>query len=360
MSLIDNSIYKEDVVKVATDPNLDFSKLKNKKLLITGASGLICSFLIDVLMYRNETFNDNIKIYMLCRNENKLKDRFNYYELEELNTNNYSNLIYIIQDVCNSFSFDVDFDYLIHGASNTHPKLYSTDPVGTINTNILGLNNILTYCINHKPKRIFMMSSVEIYGENKGDTEYFDEKYLGYIDCNTARAGYPESKRLGEAMCQAYISQYNLDIVIGRLSRVYGPTLLKDDSKALSQFIRNAINNEDIVLKSEGKQYFSYIYMVDAVSAILKLLFDGKCGDAYNIADDASNITLKDLASILAGYNNKEVVFEIPDAIESKGYSTATKAILDSSKINSLGWKASNTIKEGLIKTLEILKDGRD
>ena len=359
MNFIDNNIYLNDVIKVASDSNLKFDKFKNKKILITGASGLICSFLIDVLMYRNKMYNDNVKIYMLCRNENKLKERFNYYNLEKIGDNNTSNLIYIIQDVCNSFNFDIDFDYLIHGASNTHPKLYSTDPVGTINTNIIGLNNILNYCIKHKPERIFMMSSVEIYGENKGDTEYFSEEYLGYINCNTARAGYPESKRLCESMCQAYISQYNLDIVIGRLSRVYGPTLLKDDSKALSQFIKNAINGENIVLKSEGKQYFSYIYMADAVSAILKLIFDGKCGEAYNISDCNSNITLKDLAKILAGYNNKDVVFEIPDLIEAKGYSTASKAVLDSSKINSLGWEAANTIEDGLVKTLKILKNNR-
>ena len=139
--------------------------------------------------------------------------------------------------------FTIKFDYIIHGASNTHPKLYSLDPVGTINTNVIGLNNILKYSTKYKTRRILMMSSVEIYGENKGDTELFDENYLGYINCNTVRAGYPESKRLCEALCQSYISQYGLDIVIGRLSRVYGPTMLKDDSKALAQFIKNALNN---------------------------------------------------------------------------------------------------------------------
>lgn len=356
MKIIDDELYLEDVKQIAEDSSLNYDKLRNSKILITGASGLICSFLIDVLMYRNKNYNDNIKICMLERNETRLKDRFNYYKIEKKGENNTSNLTYIIQDVCDDFKFDIQFDYLIHGASNTHPKKYSTDPVGTITTNIIGLNNILKYSVKHNPKRIFMMSSVEIYGENKGDIDSFNESYLGYIDCNTSRAGYPESKRLGEALCQSYISQYNLDIVIGRLSRVYGPTLLKDDSKALSQFIRNASNNEDIVLKSEGNQFYSYTYMADAVSAMLTILFDGKNGEAYNIADEKSNIKLKDLANILAKINAKKVIFELPDELEKKGYSTATKALLDSSKINELGWKAYYDITKGLNNTVSIIR----
>ena len=269
-------------------------------------------------------------------------------------------MIYLTQNVCDKFNFDIDFDYIIHAASNTHPKQYSTDPVGTITTNVIGMNNILDYCITHKPKRIFMMSSVEIYGENKGDTELFDENYLGYINCNTLRAGYPEGKRLCEALCQAYISKYDMDIVIGRFSRVYGPTMAKDDSKALAQFIRNALNDEDIVLKSEGNQLFSYIHVSDATHAIMYILTNGKRGEAYNIADARSNIQLKDLARILANYNNREVVFQIPDEEERRGYSTATKAIMSSDKINSIGWHPYYGIEDGLNSSLNIMKSLQD
>lgn len=357
MNLYNNELYMNDVFRVANDKNLSFENLKNSKILITGATGLICSFLIDVLIYRNEKFNDNISIYMLCRNKERLINRFRNNTIEEcsLSTNN-GNLFYILQDVCMPINLNINFDYIIHGASNTHPKLYSTNPVGTITTNVIGLYNLLNYSVSHKVKRIFMMSSVEIYGENKGDTETFQEDYLGYINCNTLRAGYPESKRLCESLCQAYISQYNQDIVIGRLSRVYGPTLLKEDTKALSQFIRNAVNNEDIVLKSEGNQFYSYIYVVDAVSAIFKILFDGKKGEAYNIGDENSNIKLKDLAMILANLNDKKVVFELPDELEKRGYSTATKAILNTNKIKKLGWKPYYNIEEGLKNTISIIK----
>ena len=210
--------------------------------------------------------------------------------------------------------------------------------------------------MDHQAERMAFASSNEIYGENRGDVEKFDEDYCGYINSNTMRAGYPESKRCGEALCQAYIRQKGLDVVIPRLTRSYGPTMLMSDTKAISQFIRKGIAGEDIVLKSEGTQYYSYTYIIDAVTGLMAVLLMGECGEAYNISDDASDIMLKDLAGIIADQAGRKVVFELPDAVEAAGFSKATKARLDSAKINKLGWKAAYDIKEGLERTIEILK----
>ena len=195
-----------------------------------------------------------------------------------------------------------------------------------------------------------------MYGENRGDTDKFSEDYCGYIDCNTLRAGYPEGKRAGEALCQAYIRQKGLDIVIPRLSRTYGPTMLMSDTKAISQFIKKGCAEEDIVLKSEGTQFYSYSYVADAVTGILTCLFSGKCGEAYNIADDGSDISLRDLAAIVADYAGTKVVFDLPDETEKAGYSKATKATLDSSKLGSLGWSAAYDMKKGLTRTIDIIR----
>ena len=170
------------------------------------------------------------------------------------------------------------------------------------------------------------------------------------------RAGYPESKRAGEALCQAYIQQRKLDVVIPRFTRSFGPTLLPSDTKALSQFLKKGVAREDIVLKSKGYQYYSYTYVCDAVSGLLTCLLRGACGEAYNIADESCDITLRDLAQIIAEYAGTKVVFELPDEVEKAGYSTATKARLDSSKLKTLGWKAQFDIRTGLEHTIEILR----
>lgn len=350
MNLQKRNLYKKDIEKVARLP-LNWNKLVNKSILISGSSGMIGSYLIDVLMYKNKVDGLNCKIYALGRNINRAKERFEDYWNE-------SDFLFIISDINTSIDIDINnIDYIIHAASNTHPVAYATDPIGTITTNIIGTYNLLEFAVKHQCERFVFTSSVEIYGENRGDCEMFKEDYCGYIDCNSLRAGYPESKRAGESLCQAYIKQNDLDIVIPRLSRTYGPTLLMSDTKAISQFIKKGVTGEDIVLKSDGNQFYSYTYVADAVSGILCCMFNGQCGETYNIGDEESNIALKDLARLIADYTNTKVIFELPDETERAGYSKATKAVLDSYKLKGLGWKAMFNIKTGLERTIDMLKN---
>ena len=350
MSLYDNPQYIEDVRYIA-QLNLPWEKLQDKKLMLSGATGLIGSFLVDVILEKNLTDGLNCHVWALGRSADKIKKRFSKYADDE-------HLHYIAYDVKDPLECeDVDkIDYLLHLAANTHPMLYSTDPIGTIVANIIGVKNMLEFAVKHKATRFAFASSNEIYGENRGDVELFEEDYCGYINCNTLRAGYPESKRCGEALCQAYKAQEGLDVVILRLTRSYGPTMLMSDTKAVSQFIKKGISGEDIVLKSAGTQYYSYTYMADAVSGLLWALLAGENGEAYNIAEERSDIMLKDLAAIIAGIKGKKVVFEIPDAIEAAGYSKATKARLDGSKLLQLGWEPKYDIQSGMKRTIGILE----
>ena len=350
MSLYTNELYLEDIKKVA-DVDLPWEKLQNKSVLLSGATGLLGSFLVDVLMQKNMV-GLNCTVYALGRTQKKAEDRFSKWWGDE-------HLIFMPYDVNKSFVRENmgSVDYVLHLASNTHPMQYSTDPIGTITTNIIGLQNMLDFAVEHEASHFAFTSSNEIYGENRGDVELFDESYCGYIDSNTLRAGYPESKRCGEALCQAYKSQKGLNIIIPRFTRSYGPTMLLADTKAISQFIRKGIAGEDIVLKSAGTQNYSYTYMADAICGLLTVVLCGESGEAYNIADEASNITLKDLAWIIANHSGKQVVFEIPDAVEAAGYSKATKALLDGSKLKKLGWKPFYAIQEGIPRTIDILKD---
>lgn len=349
MKIYENTKYLEDINYVA-GLDLPWEKLQNKSILVSGATGLVGSCLIDVIMKCNQD-GMNCKVYAIGRNKERADERFKYCRNNKL-------FKFIQYDINNRLVLDdiETVDYVLHLASNTHPIQYSTDPIGTITTNILGAYNMLEFASTHNVIRCAFASSNEIYGENRGDTEKFDELYCGYINSNTMRAGYPESKRCGEALCQAYIRQKNMDIVIPRLTRSYGPTMLMTDSKAISQFILKSIANENIVLKSAGNQFYSYTYVVDAVSGLLTVLLKGEKGEAYNIADDASDIRLKDLAKILADLAKSKVVFEVPDEVEKSGYSMATKARLDGSKLKQLGWNARYDIKSGLKQTIDILK----
>ncbi len=349
MSLYTNKLYLEDVACIA-NVDLPWEKLQNKSVLLSGATGLLGSFLVDVLMQKNLNGLD-CNIYALGRSAKKAEDRFSKWWGD-------GHLLFLPYDVNQPFVRDDlgTIDYVLHLASNTHPVQYATDPIGTITTNIIGLQNMLDFAVKHKTTRFAFTSSNEIYGENRGDAELFDESYCGYIDSNTLRAGYPESKRCGEALCQAYRSQKGLDVVVPRFTRSYGPTMLLTDTKAISQFIRKGMEGEDIVLKSAGTQNYSYTYMADAIYGLLTVILCGESGEAYNIADEASNITLKDLAKIIADHVGKQVVFEIPDAVEAAGYSKATKALLDGSKLKKLGWKPFYTIQNGIPRSIDILK----
>ena len=347
--LYENELYLEDVNLVA-DASLPWELLEGKTVVLSGATGLLGSFLVDVLLTKNLQ-GLNCHVYALGRNESKAKGRLSKWWDND-------HFRFCRCDVNSPIILDGldNVDYVFHLASNTHPIQYATDPIGTITTNIIGLQNMLDFAVSHGAARFAFASSNEVYGENRGDVDLFEESYCGYIDSNTLRAGYPESKRCGEALCQAYRVQKKLDIVVPRFTRSYGPTLLSTDTKAISQFIFKGVNKNDIVLKSKGTQLYSFTYVADAISGFLTVVLKGIDGEAYNISDMNSNITLLELAKTIADISGTNVVFDIPDSVESSGYSKATKALLDNKKLVSLGWSPCYDIRRGVQRTIEIMR----
>lgn len=348
--LLTDKLYIEDLESIICSTNFD--SLKNKSIMIPGATGMIGSLLVDALMHANKKLGTSIKVLALGRNIEKAKKRFPYFGEQ---------LFQFMQcDISNKNTLQVNesIDIIIHLASTTHPLAYATDPIGTITSNVYGTMNLLDLGVRHNIQKFILASSVEIYGENNGDKEYFTEDYCGYINPNTLRAGYPESKRVSEALCQAFIQKYGIDISIPRLSRVFGPTMLASDSKALSQFLKKAVNHENIVLKSSGTQKYSYCYSADAVSALLAIIISGEKGEAYNVSGTMDcNITLRNLAELIAKMANTNIRFEVPDEMEQAGYSKATKALLDIDKIRTrLNWVPKYSIEAGISRTISILQ----
>lgn len=335
-----------------TDHFSDWEKLEGRSIFISGASGMIASFLIDAIMLRNEALPPARRSNILAtsRNEETARGRFaRWWDCPEF--------FFLPHDITQPLpSLPLAPDLVLHAASTTHPAQYIAEPINTILANLIGTQYMLDAATKTPGSRFLLLSSVEIYGENRGDVDYFDERYCGYLDCNTLRAGYPEAKRVSEALCQGYIKEKNVDCVVIRLPRCYGPTLRMSDTKALSQFIKNGLAGEDIVLKSKGNQFYSYAFVSDVVLGMLYILTRGKTGQAYNLADPSSDITLKDLAALVAKQVGRRVVFERPSAAERVGCSTATKALLNAEKLKALGWQPEYDIQAGLARTIEILR----
>lgn len=340
--------YKACILKCAQEIH-DETQLHGGVFLIAGASGLIGSVTVDCILAMNDVFGSGFRVIALAKNPQRASEPFHAYLGRE-------DFRFVPCDVNDGIPEVGAVDYIVHGASNTHPVAYGKDPIGTIKTNIIGTDHLLAYGTTHSIRRFAFLSSVEIYGEAREETMRFRESDLGYLDCNQARAGYPESKRVGESLCRAYESSHGLDVVIPRLCRVYGPTMRQDDSKALAQFIRKAVNGEDIALKSKGRQFYSYIHVADAVKAVFCILDRGETGQAYNVSSEKSDVTLAELAEKLARQAGTRVVFEVPDETERRGYSAATRAVLDNGKLKALHWKESYDLDGGLEMTVRILK----
>ena len=137
--------------------NIPFEEMNNKNILVTGANGLIASYLIDFLMYLIENRKINLKVYALCRNEEKAEKRFSSHKNKK-----YFNLI--IQDVCDDYNYKIKFDYIIHAASNAHPKAFIENPIGVIEANIIGTKKLLDYSIKNGNEKFLYISSSEVYG----------------------------------------------------------------------------------------------------------------------------------------------------------------------------------------------------
>lgn len=337
--------YQEDLQNILRIKGI--GQFKNKSFLITGATGLIGTCLIDSLMLYNEQ-GAGIQIYAVGRSKDKASTRLGEYYENDL-------FHFIEQDVRKVFPADLKVDYIIPLASNTHPLAYAQYPIETIIINVKGTENALQKAVACGATVLYP-STVEVYGNARGE-DVFSEDYTGRLNLSTARSCYTESKRLSEALCQSYIAEKGAVVKIARLSRIIGPTILESDSKASSQFMFKALHDEDIILKSEGKQYFSYTYVADAVSALLYILVHGENGQAYNVSVDSCNVHLRDFASACAKWAGREVVFQLPSDVEKKGFSIATQAILDNSKLKSLGWESTLTIEDAINRSLEILDD---
>ena len=331
--------YRNDLLKVYSE-DLPWERLTGCNILVTGATGLIGGCLVETLMMNPKK---DYHVYASGRNEERAKERFREFAGN-------THFHFVKYDVLKPLESDIKFDYIIHAASNASPNFFANKPVEVMKSNIDGVTNLMEYGLKNDMKRFLYVSSGEVYGE--GDGRVFTEDYSGYVNCATPRACYPSSKRAAETLCVAYAAEYGADVVIARPCHVYGPHFTESDNRVYAQFIRNVLRGEDIVMKSTGEQFRSWCYVVDCVSALLYILLKGESGQAYNIADSSSNISIKELAEMIAGIGNKKVIIDLPSDAEKAGYNIVTKSVFSMDKLEKLGWSVVGTMQKKMLTTI--------
>jgi len=330
MNILQRKLYQSDI-RESLSSVLKIEELKNSRILITGATGLVCSAIVDLLV----SSDFNITVYAAGRSEKKVVERFE------------GEVIFLLYDATKPITFEVDVDYIIHGASNASPNLYVNEPVETMQANINGIQNLLEYAHKKSVKKVIYISSSEVYGR-KESIKPFKENQYGFIDLLNPRSSYSIAKRAAETICVSYWSEYGVPFNVVRLGHIYGPSASKSDKRVSSDFAYKA---------AEGKQIRSYCYSLDCASAILSVLTSGIDGEAYNISYKNSIINIREMAEYLAEAVGVEVIFDIPTQLEASAFNPMDNSSLDSTKLESLGWKGKFSARIGLEHTVQILKE---
>ena len=342
-------VVEEDLEKIINDTTIPWEKLRNKSVLITGASGFLGKYIVYSLLRANEKYDLMLSVTGLARNKEKAETSFAGF----LNRKDFSLLI---QDVCEPISKDFDFDFIIHAASQASPKYYSIDPVGTINANVIGTFNLLSVAKNSLAQNFVFISGGEVYGIVNEEMVPTKENQFGKLNPTDLRSCYSESKRVAEAMCVAWGHQYGIHTNIVRLYHTYGPGLTLDDGRVYADFISNILNSENIQIKGDGKATRSFCYIADAITGIFKVLFKGEKGEAYNVGNPDGEVSISNLAEILCNlYPEKKLTVALEKRHSHDNYlpSPISRSCPDIEKIKALGWSPQTSLEVGFSRTID-------
>lgn len=341
-----NKILEQDI-QMILEQDMKWEKLKNKSVLITGASGMVGSYMLRVLAMLNDVKGYGIRIIAMVRNANKLPA-----ELRER-----QDVVISIQDVVGKLEVEGAVDYIIHAASPASPLIMQNQPVETIAANTLGTYNTLMLAKEKNAEGYMFISSREVYGQPYEGQEFFYEDTYGFVDQLNPRSCYSEGKKAAETMCVCFHEEYDLNVKIARLAHTYGPGMSIYDGRVQADFLKNVYHHEDIVLKSEGTAIRTYTYIGDAVEALFRILLDSD-DIVYNIGNEAGKVSIRELAEIMVDIypeRNLKLVFDIPEG-GTKGTAPYTLGILHSGKLRGIGWNPKYSVKEGFKRTLEYLE----
>ena len=342
--IVTDEIYNKDLDTVCSNmPAL--AGLAGRTVLISGASGQIGSAVTDILLHAGL----GIKVIAAGRSEAKIRGRFG----------NRPDLSFFQYEAMSDKRDLPAADVYICGAGNSSPDMIASKPVETIIANINGLRGMLEAAKASEDARVLYISSSEVYG-NINSSDPIMENTSGKIDISDPRSSYPEAKRTAESLAVSFAAEYGTDAVIVRPGHMYGPTASASDRHISSTMGYDAAAGRDIVLKSDGSQKRSYLYILDVAAALITMLIRGKTGEAYNIADPSADMTIRELAELFAASGNVRLCFDIPTSDEKKAFNPMRNSCLNGEKLMGLGWKALFDRETGVRHTVEILKERAD
>lgn len=342
-----NKIIYEDAENIITE-NLPYDKFYGKTVLISGANGYVPAYFIHTFIAMNDHKNAGIHILALCRNRDRAKERFpDYIGRDDFEL--------IIQDVCEPIAIDRKIHIFIHAASPAGIKKRHEDPVNTFLSNVKGSENMLELARKNPCDYFLFMSSVDIYGQ-MGNTDRLKEDMAGYLDPLNVRNSYSCGKRAAESLCKAYQVKYGLPVFIVRPFQIIGPGPELNDGRLHIDFISQIIEEEKIVLKSDGTAIRTFMYITDAIKAIFYVMLLGISGEAVNIVAESGEASVKELADMMADNvidKNIEVIFDYEqrNTIEVTGALSVVTG--DSSKLRNLGWECQYSVAEGSARMME-------
>lgn len=331
---------------------LPWDELKGTTILITGATGMLASYVGFTLLSLNKQLGLNIRPVFLARNKEKLVQVYG---------DALASVDCLIQDVCEPIEYFEKIDFIFHAAGAASPYYILNDPVGIIKANVQGTQQVLELARNSQTKKVLFTSTREVYGHVANKTS-IAETDMGVLDTLNPRNCYPESKRLAEALLTAYHMQYNINFNILRIAHTYGPGMqLKGDGRVMSDFINDALSNRDININSDGTAVRSFCYITDAVSAIFSVMLHGELNGAYNVANEAEPVTLLELAHLIQEIATKgKGVNILANPAATQGYTNYKRVKLSTAKLKKLGWQSSITLNQGLTSTLRSFSKGID
>lgn len=333
------------------------SEFCGKTVLITGATGLIGSNLVDKFMSMGD-----VKVIALGRNEEKLKSGFGEYLPNP-------NFEIVVQDICDPLKLDESkgVDLIFNAAGSMTGEVVNNRPLDVIDANLAGTRNCLDLLYKQKKRghdgRLVLFSSVTVYeNDTDWDKTVKEEDTTSAIRLHVPYAAYAETKRMVEVLALSYCRQYGTDVVIARLSTVYGYTRFPPNT-AFYEFISCALNDRDICLKSAGLPRRDNIYIDDAVEGLLAVGVRGVKGEAYNIS---SNGELGNYASV---DEIAEMIAKVADRVYNKNVSVlyetdakadrATGVKLDNGKLKGIGINIETGLRDGIEKTLSKFLNNR-